>query len=549
MIELKHLVTAWVRKLRSMDFETLGRATRLDCATREEAIECCACDVQSLEDHTQIETSKLKAQITLAQTQIRALHAYLYDRAIPVNDAEMLTRAKKAQLFLAMAIVLALACLAVNATTGYLLGYTYFLNGAWAVGMTSVPLVIIHLLHEHVLARHKRFQASLTALMALAAFAGFIDFGLARWRTLDLATAQPTINDVDTGNGVSAEPGPSANQSSDQSESRLQGTVGESMFLIAFAAEFGLGLVFAMLIDIRHGPDYAAWIELRQCNELVDQYQHEIESLLAQVEIAKKQCMAGILRAEQQIKKRRPPYHRAAMVLMALAVLVSPRANAQTVQHYEVILLDTSGSVGRDGPNHQLFHQYLGSIRKLLLTEPPKSRVWVLLIGKDSFGGAQELVSGWTPDARGVFAADLNRARRELAAAFDRKAVIIVPNAAGTDIFGGLWRAKILIESEAKSGSNTSASKDIWIFSDMMNETRAFPMPSLISLRPDQMLERAKADALFVPLGGYRIHVIGASTDGSTPQGWNIVKGFWVAYFKAAGAELASYSEESEPAH
>ena len=63
MIELKHLVTGWARKLRLMDFETLGRATRLECATREEAIECCACDVQSLEDHTQIETSKLKALI------------------------------------------------------------------------------------------------------------------------------------------------------------------------------------------------------------------------------------------------------------------------------------------------------------------------------------------------------------------------------------------------------------------------------------------------------------------------------------------------------
>jgi len=40
------------------------------------------------------------------------------------------------------------------------------------------------------------------------------------------------------------------------------------------------------------------------------------------------------------------------------------------------------------------------------------SHVQVSLISTDSFHGVQDILKGWTPDARGVFTADLNRARR-----------------------------------------------------------------------------------------------------------------------------------------
>jgi len=58
-------------------------------------------------------------------------------------------------------------------------------------------------------------------------------------------------------------------------------------------------------------------------------------------------------------------------------------------------------------------------------------------------------------------------------------------------IFGGLWRMKTSFESDPKSDASHEASKTIWIFSDMMNETPALPMPALIEMGPKQMLERA----------------------------------------------------------
>ena len=71
-------------------------------------------------------------------------------------------------------------------------------------------------------------------------------------------------------------------------------------------------------------------------------------------------------------------------------------------------------------------------------------------------------------------------------------------------------------------------------------------MPSLMDLGPGQMMERAKANGLVVPLEGYRVHVAGVAMGGLTPQTWFTVKQFWTLYFQAARAELVSYSSDYE---
>jgi hypothetical protein len=101
---------------------------------------------------------------------------------------------------------------------------------------------------------------------------------------------------------------------------------------------------------------------------------------------------------------------------------------------YEGILNNTSGSISKGGYTDELFHDYLISTKKLLLTEPANSRVWVSNISNDSFGGVREILKGWTPDARGVFTDDLNRARRELASSFEAKSSKMSPVASATDI-------------------------------------------------------------------------------------------------------------------
>ena len=80
-----------------------------------------------------------------------------------------------------------------------------------------------------------------------------------------------------------------------------------------------------------------------------------------------------------------------------------------------------------------------------------------------------------------------------------------------------------------------------------MNETPALPMPTVIATGPEKMLDQAKKNGLIVPLQGYKIHVVGASTHGLFAQAWSAIKTFWTQYWEAAGAELMSYSEEVLP--
>ncbi len=319
------------------------------------------------------------------------------------------------------------------------------------------------------------------------------------------------------------------------------------MLLIMIAADLMFGYLIGLLTLMYTDEDYAAWRQLKKITEVVTASKKRVSELIASVEMAKKHCTAGILRAQNIRAKRRVPYHQILTMLVLLGLLGTRASQAQTrvVQHHEGILIDTSGSISRGGTTNQPFGEYLISAKKLLLTEPANSRVWVSSISTDSFGGVHELMKGWTPDARGVFTDDLNRARRDLASGFTAKSSGMTPVSAGTDIFGGLWRMKTLFESGPKSDAAAERSKTIWIFSDMVNETQEMPMPTLIEMGSEHMLERAKAGGLLIPLSGYKIYVQGASTNGLKPQAWETIKKFWVLYFKAAGADLMTYSPDA----
>src|SRR6266403_4742561 len=82
----------------------------------------------------------------------------------------------------------------------------------------------------------------------------------------------------------------------------------------------------------------------------------------------------------------------------------------------------------------------------------------------------------------------LNRARHQLASSFKTKSSGMSPVAAGTDIFGGRWSLEDRLESAPNADRPSNIPKTIWIFSDMVNETKTFPMPELVAVGPDKML-------------------------------------------------------------
>lgn len=529
------------------DFEELGYRTVLECRDDEErAMQICGHRLYAYECSQHAKIGRSHSEIEQCKNECASLHEHLYDRAEPVNDAQMLTHRKHIRISLALAILAAIACLAGNSTTFVLYGYGLLLTMLFAAGATVLPLVVGHYGYEWI-AKHNMIQMGIITLCVALCFAGLYKLAAARSIMLDrtFATAPATSSYVD-----GAEPAANAVDqeihTNDGAENQVKKTFGDGMLLIMFAADIMLGFLVGRLSKLHTDRDYAAWREVQTKTESITGMEETIASLHSSVEIAKRNCAAGMLRAHAALKKRKTPYHRPLLSVILLALFGAAAAHAQNIERYEGILIDTSGSISRNGTTSELFREYLLSTKKLLATEAPNTRVLVSGIAVDSFGGDGTILKGWTPESHGIFTDDLNRARRQLVSSFEQKSSKLTPVAAGTDIFGALWRFNALFGSTGKS-ANTQT-KTIWIFSDMINETPNFQMPSLLPTGPEQMLERAKANGLIVPLNGYKIYIYGATPNGLSPQAWLAIKSFWTLYFQAAGAELARYSAECDAA-
>ncbi len=525
-------------------FEELGHRTMLECREETQAIAICALDIQSYQHSLQPDLTRLCSETAENKNRHSALHDHLYNRPEPVNDGKMLGRRRTIRILIFLAVLAALASVVGNLVTFLLLGLGIFLALISASGLTALPVVVGHLAYEWIMASTRWLQVGIAVAAVALCFLGIVRLGQARNGMIDKVASAPEptsyVDGTDTDNQLTQEPNPR-----DISESKIRRTTGQGLLLIVVAVELALGFLVGRIVWMLSDEDYTAWRALNKLGELLIAIEEQVSILMASIEIVKKRCMAGILRAKNILNKRRPPYHKKAVIL-ALSALFAARAWGQSL---EGMLIDTSGSISRGSTSNELFHEYLIATRKLLLTEPPNARVWVSSISTDSFGGGHEILKGWTPDARGVFTEDLNRARHQLAAAFEVNSSGMAPVASNTDIFGGLWRMKALFESSSEPDASHSPTKTIWIFSDMMNETKEFPMPELLDMGPERMLERAKANGLVVPLNGYKVYVSGASPVGLTPQTWLTIKSFWTMYFLTAGGELASYSAECDIEH
>jgi hypothetical protein len=535
-------MTTMIQKTQRTDFEELGYKTMVETGNEAITREICGLHIHALADEIKPELSRLSSVIQQTKAGWQALWSHLYERHEPVSDAKMLALEIAAGILAVMILVASVASVGGHTMTFFLFGSGLATSLVLGVALTGIATGSGYQAYEKILVRHKVAEA----IVILAAFAlcfwGLLQMAQARGTMVDkLATSTSTKSFVDDNvtEDVPAEPA----GADSSAEHRVRSLLGSAMVKIMLSADLILGIFLGLFVKTWTNEDFVAWQNLKKTANTLGSLEKQSNKLLSSIEIAKKLCMAGILRGKHIQRKKCVPYHQALPILLVVMLLAPFRIHAQTISRHEGILIDVSGSIGKGGANGELFREYLFSAKKLLLTEPPNSRVWVSVITTESFGSVRSLVKGWTPDAQGVFTDDLNRARRQLAASFEGKSAGLTPTAAGTDIIGALWQLKALLESGSKGNSDT-ASKTIWIFSDMMNESANFNMPALLPAGPEKTVERAKANSLMVPLAGYRVYVVGASPAGLSPQTWNALRTFWTLYFREAGAELVSYSAE-----
>jgi hypothetical protein len=535
-------MTTTILKTQRIDFEGLGYQTMVE--TGDEAItkDICGLHIHAFAEELKPELSRLSSVIQQTKRRRQALWSHLYDRHEPVSDAKMLGLAIAAGILAVMIAVASVASVGGHAVTFYLFGSGPVVSVVLGAALTGIATASGYQAYEKILVRHKVAEGTVILAAFVLCFWGLLRMAQARGTMVDkLATSTSAKSFVDDNVAEDIAEEPSRGDGS--AEQRVRGLLGSAMVKIMLSADIILGILLGLFVKIWTNEDFVAWHDLKKTAKNLGPLEERSNELLSSVEIAKKRCMAGILRGKHVRQKKCVPYHQALPLLLVVLFLAASPAFAQTINRHEGFLIDVSGSIGKGGMNDDLFREYLFSVKKLLLTEPPNSRVWVSVIATESFGSVRSLMKGWTPDAQGVFTDDLNRARHQLAANFEAKSAGLSPTAAGTDIIGGLWQLKALLESGSK-GSSDAVSKTIWIFSDMMNESANLNMPALLPAGPEKMIERTKANGLMVPLAGYRVYVVGASPAGLSPQAWNALRTFWTLYFREAGAELVSYSAE-----
>jgi hypothetical protein len=423
--------------------------------TRDElaAQQICGHKIFALEDEIQAEVSHLDATLVRIKASAAALHSYLYDRTEPVRDAAMLALTVAVKVLIALAVIVCATSIVSHVVTFHFFGVPGAVSLLLGLTVTGLAAASGHLFYENILAKNKALEAGIICV-ASALFAwGLLD--LAQARSIMVAKAsEASATNTAASSFVEDAPGdPSPPESAEQNQSEklaAREKLSSGILKIMLAADALLGILLGVVFVKKQEENYVSWHELRGLlKEKVDTERRRNE-LLSMVEIAKKRCMAGILRAKHTNQRRFPPYHQLPIIVLMLAATALP-VFAQSIDRHEGILLDVSWSIGAGGANSDLFREYLFSIKRLLATEPPKSRVWVSVISTDSFGSVRELVKGWTPEGQGVFTDDLDRARRQLASTFESRAAGLSPVASGTDIIGGLCNAPRATTSSRRS--------------------------------------------------------------------------------------------------
>lgn len=514
------------------DFERLGYETGLRVQDEDRTKAICAQYINSLEDELRPLLAHLERAIAEARASAGALVSQLYDRPAPVRDGNILGRLMICAFAIVMLIPVVAASLIGHSLTFMMLGWSVFTSVPTAIGLTAIATAAGHLLYSAVV--EGRRPLILPALVCAGiAFYSLTELAQARNAMTRKAAPVEALSPNSFVDDAGTASPPEDEMRTDSSFEAVERYLGQAITKMMIVADALSGLLLGMLTSILTDPDVVMWRKLRRLKSHTGDLMARRDAQLSILSRAKRACTAGILRALQPQPKH-PPFLQV-LALIASVLGTATVASAQTdIRRHEAILIDLSGSVSKRSGSSDLFREYFNAVRTLLANEPQGSRVWVEGVTTESFGSVQTLLRGWTPTPKGVFTEPLQRARQQLVASLEAKFAGIQPTAAGTDLLGALARTKVLMESDGGT-SNRRVSREIYVLSDMVNESGDLAMPALAPRGAARMMEVVTNNRMLVPLPGYRVHVLGASPAGLTPQLWNEVREFWRLYFAAAG--------------
>jgi hypothetical protein len=346
-------MTSMTLKTRRTDFEALGYQTMVETGDEIITRDICGLHIHAFADELKPELSRLSSVIQQMKGRRQALWSHLYDRHEPVSDATMLGLTIAAAILAVMIFVASIASVGGHAMTFYLFGSGLPVSLVLGVALTGIATASGYQAYEKILVRHKAAEGIVILVAFALCFWGLFQMAQARGTMVDkLARSASTKSFVEDN---AAEDGPAEPASGDDSgEQRVRSLLGSAMVKIMLSADIILGILLGLFTKIRTNEDFVAWQDLKKTARNLGSSEERSNELISSIEIAKKRCMAGILRGKHVQRRKCVPYHQSLTTVLVVLFLASSHVFAQTINRHEGILIDVSGSIGKGGANDEL---------------------------------------------------------------------------------------------------------------------------------------------------------------------------------------------------
>ena len=139
------------------------------------------------------------------------------------------------------------------------------------------------------------------------------------------------------------------------------------------------------------------------------------------------------------------------------------------------------------------------------------------------------------------FGEHLDLWRGATVAKWRKTAAGLAPTFSRTDIFGALARA-------GEEFAGKSARKRLVVLSDMRHAGRGFNLERPVD-DPILLANRVAEAALVPRLDGVAVSALGVHASGIDERQWGKLRTFWTEYFRRAGAELETFTQNRTMPH
>ena len=313
------------------------------------------------------------------------------------------------------------------------------------------------------------------------------------------------------------------------------------MALLAVAMELGAGLALydARRLGQESGEDLEALAaELADVHRQMVSALHELTALLNEADVFIARFWRDFYRSMLTHTARKALGKILVIAAAMSSLLLLPRPAQAADRLNLVVMVDLTQSVavkGHDGKAES--EKNLQAVTRLLAQVPAGSRVTVLAITGNSFAQPYILLSAEVPTDEGYFKEKLASARQHLIRTWQKRIDHLQAGFSHTDILGALLLADQLFHDRP------SGEKDVLvILSDMRQDTADLNLETTETFDARAALAKTEIKGLVARMENVEVYVLGADNAGNPIGYWNRLRGYWIEYFKKAGANVESYS-------